>query len=43
MKNFFNVFATGAITVIGILGGKWLWDEVLQDKANNLKNRLTKK
>ena len=43
MKKYFDLLATGVVAAIGFLGGKWLWTEVLQDKADNLKNRLTKK
>ena len=47
MKNLFKVvvlyIAAGAASVIGVMGGTWLWNEVLEDKADNLKKRFGNK
>ena len=43
MKNFFRSLSSGAAVVIGWLFGEWLWKEVLKEKADNLKSRLSNK
>lgn len=47
MKNLFKVvvlyIAAGAASMIGVMGGTWLWNEVLEDKADNLKKRFSNK
>ena len=43
MKNLFKLLASGAAMVVGYKAGNWLWNEVLEDKARNLKNRFSKK
>lgn len=44
MKNLFKVIvlnlAAGIAATIGMLGGAWLWGNVLEDKAENLKKRF---
>ena len=40
MRGLFRIITSGAATAIGWLGGVWLWDNYLKDKANNLKTRL---
>nr|DAV24927.1 MAG TPA: hypothetical protein [Bacteriophage sp.] len=37
-----SVVASGA-AVIGMLGGMWLWGNVLEDKAEKLKDRFNNK
>ena len=43
MKNLINVILTGAAACIGFGAGGWLWDNVLEDKLDDLKDRLAKK
>lgn len=43
MKTIVHSFAHGAACVIGMLAGMWVWTEVLEGKANNLKDRLESK
>ncbi len=40
--NFAVSAAATAGCMIGWLGGVWLWTEVLEDKANKAKERLSK-
>lgn len=46
MKNFvkamFTYFVASAMSVIGMLGGAWLWGEVLEPKASEFKERHQK-
>lgn len=43
MKNLFGTLMTAAAIGIGYLGGSWLWRTVLEDKAENLVDRLKSK
>lgn len=43
MRNIIRVFVWAATFATGFKAGDWLWDEVLAEKANNLKERFTKK
>ena len=43
MKDLFKVFVLGIVTAIGGGVGWKLWDEVLEDKVDDLKERLSKK
>lgn len=42
MKTLFNYVVYGVTVGIGYMAGVWLWDEILEDKANDLKERLGK-
>lgn len=46
MKDFMKaqaIYLVGsAMSVIGMFGGMWLWSEVLQPKAEELKKKHTK-
>ena len=43
MRGIFSRLAGCAAAAIGWLGGTWLWDNYLKDKAENLKSRLEQK
>lgn len=43
MKTIIAYLGIGIATGVGIMGGYWLWDNVLEDKADDLKDRLSKK
>ena len=43
MKNFLTNVALGMAFALGYMGGAWLWEDVLEDKAIDLKDKLTKK
>ena len=43
MKDLFKSFGYAVAIGIGYMAGIKLWDEVLEDKVDNLKERLTKK
>lgn len=43
MKTVFTWLAYGLTAALGIKAGYYLWDEVLEDKVDDLKDRLTKK
>ena len=42
MKTFINSIIYGFAVGVAYMGGAWLWSEVLEDKAEDLKHRLTK-
>ena len=42
MKNLFKLLASGVTILVGYNAGNWLWNEVLEDKMNKLKDRLKK-
>ena len=43
MKNIINLTAVCAVMGIGMSAGYWLWENVLEDKADKFKDTLTKK
>lgn len=43
MKTFISCLGFGIATGVGLMGGYWLWNEVLEDKMDDLKDRLSKK
>ena len=43
MKNFFGRLCGMMAVAIGWLFGKWLWDEVLKEKFDKLKAKLSRK
>ena len=43
MKTIFHSFAHGAACVVGMFAGMWLWNDVLEDKAKALADRLKSK
>lgn len=43
MKSIIQSAAIGTASVVGMLAGFWLWNEVLEEKANDLKDRLQTK
>ena len=43
MKDLFKTAAYGFVIAIGYMAGIKLWDEVLEDKVDDLKERLNKK
>ena len=43
MKDLFKMLALGFVGAIGISAGSKLWNEVLEGKVDDLKDRLTKK
>lgn len=43
MKNAFRSLGHAVIVVIGFMFGKWLWDEVLKEKFDKLKQKLSRK
>lgn len=43
MKNVFDRIGSAVVTIIGICFGKWLWDEILKGKAEDLKQKLSRK
>ena len=43
MKNFLTWVAVGLGYGIGIMGGYWVWSNVIEDKVEDLTDRLTKK
>ena len=43
MKNIINLTAVCAVMGIGMSAGYWLWENVLEDKADKLKDTVTKK
>lgn len=42
MKSVVRYMANWAGIAVGYMAGKWLWTEVLEEKANKLKERLSK-
>lgn len=43
MKAIVNLLATTAVMGVGMRAGMWLWEEVLEDKVDNLMDNLAKK
>lgn len=43
MKDLVKIMVNWAGVGIGYAAGIWLWDNVLEDKVEDLKNRLSKK
>ena len=43
MKGFIQMVAYGFAVALGYLGGVKLWDEVLEDKVDDIRERLSKK
>lgn len=43
MKDLFKTLLYGAAVAVGYMAGVKLWDEVLEDKVDDLKERLSKK
>lgn len=43
MKGIISLIAVTAVMGVGMNAGFWLWENVLEDKADNLKDKLTKK
>ena len=43
MKNVIRTLMAGVAVMVGVKAGEWLWDEVLEYKVDDLKDRLTKK
>ena len=43
MKSVVKTLVGWTLVSIGVNVGNWLWDEVLEDKAKGLKDRLSKK
>ena len=43
MKDMIKLLVAGVTISVGIELGSWLWEEVIEDKVNNLKERITDK
>ena len=43
MKTIIKVLGLGILAGVGSSAGYWLWEEVLEDKVDDLKDRLSKK
>jgi hypothetical protein len=43
MKNVFRTLGNAIIVVLGFGIGKWLWDEILKEKFDHLKEKLSRK
>ena len=43
VKTFVLYIAAGVGSTVGLLGGAWLWSEVLEEKADKMKNRFSNK
>ena len=43
MKNIFSRLGAAIITILGLMFGKWLWDELLKEKFDKLKQKLSRK
>ena len=43
MKNMLKTLATGFIAGVGMMAAQWLWSGTLENKANELKSRVSKK
>lgn len=43
MKTIISLIGAGIATGVGIQGGFWLWDNVLEEKVEGLRDRLSKK
>ena len=43
MKDLVKIMVNWAGVGIGYMAGIWLWDNVLEDKVEDLKDRLSKK
>lgn len=43
MKTLLKTLSGWFAVAVGLKAGGWLWDEVLEEKADDLKNRLSKK
>ena len=43
MKNLIKLIVSGAAICIGAGTGQWLYDNVIEDKLDDLKDRLSKK
>lgn len=43
MKSLLKLMGTSIAAVIAWLFGEWLWREVIKEKLDNLKHRLTRK
>lgn len=42
MNNLFKTVVNWVAVGVGYMGGIWLWNNVLEEKADDLKNRLKK-
>lgn len=43
MKAIVNLLAVSAVMGVGMTAGVWIWDNVLEDKANKVVENLAKK
>lgn len=43
MKGIVNLIAVSAVMGVGMNAGMWLWENVLEDKVDNLLDTITKK
>lgn len=43
MKGIINLIGVTAIMGIGMNAGFWIWENILEDKVDNLKDNVTKK
>ena len=43
MANVFKRFGSMIIAVLGFCFGKWLWDEILKEKFDKIKKKLSEK
>ena len=43
MKDLIKFVGTFALAGIGMNAGFWVWENVLEDKVDNLKDKLSKK
>lgn len=40
MKDIIKTFGSMTACVVGWMAGEWLWEEVLKEKMNNLKDKI---
>ena len=43
MKSIINLITVSAVMGVGMNAGFWLWDNVLEEKVDNLVDTITKK
>lgn len=43
MKNIINYFGSMAVCAVGWLAGCWVWENVLEDKMDDFKEKLENK
>lgn len=43
MKNFIKIISAWAAVAVGVNAGNWLWDEVLADKVDSLRDSIREK